>query len=190
MSNNRPRSRVSARQCKCQCQWQDRGTTCTCKHSKRSQQRWLATNANAHQDQDYDSIEFHKAATRIQTVFRHRHRCGRRRYRIPKHPHQHQHRDRNSTANGTDINLAESHSLREAGIHGSQTRLFRDDGTATSHLRTSISNAFKTNRFDSIAAMLAHESYGSGSGSEPSLIYGDCQSAGVSNESRRNVFRL
>ena len=186
MSNNRPRSRVSARQCKCQCQWQDRGTTCICKHSKRSQQRWLATNANAHQDQDYDSIEFHKAATRIQTVFRHRHRCGRRRYRIPKHPHQHQHRDRNSTANGTDINLAESHSLREAGIHGSQTRLFRDDGTATSHLRTSISNAFKTNRFDSIAAMLAHESYGSGSGSgsETSLIYGDCQSAGVSNESR------
>ena len=37
-------------------------------------------------------------------------------------------------------------SLRQIARHASQTRLFRDDGTATSHLRTSISNAFKTNR--------------------------------------------
>ena len=59
--------------------------------------------------------------------------------------------------------------LRNAGIHGSKYRLFRDDGTATVHLRDSISNALKTNRFDNISAMLVHESFGSPRGLDNDL---------------------
>ena len=51
-------------------------------------------------------------------------------------------------------------SLHEAKRHESKTRLFGNDGRATSHLKNTISNAFKTRRFDSIPAILAHESYG------------------------------
>ena len=61
----------------------------------------------------------------------------------------------------TTADLVELKSLREAGIHGSNCRLFRDDGTATLHLRDSISDAIKVNRFDHVPAMLAHKTYGS-----------------------------
>jgi len=64
------------------------------------------------------------------------------------------------TPEAIGIDPTERSSLRETARIQSSTRYFKDDGTATLHLRDSISNALKTKRFDSISSVLLHESRG------------------------------
>ncbi|GFH54691.1 hypothetical protein CTEN210_11167 [Chaetoceros tenuissimus] len=48
-------------------------------------------------------------------------------------------------------------SLKEAAKEGCTSRYFNEDGTATLHLRNSISNVFKQDRFESISTLLLYE---------------------------------
>lgn len=50
-----------------------------------------------------------------------------------------------------------ANSLKEAAKEGCTSRYFNEDGTATLHLRNSISNVFKQDRFESISTLLLYE---------------------------------
>ncbi len=185
-------SRLSSgyNQCTCRKLGFDNCGICAGKQSKRIE-RTPANRFNHDQGGGWDepsnwiveksrSLEgLHAAARKIQGLVRNRLRLRKGENRVEV---ENVDAFANTISNANNSYIPRTHSLREAGIQESQTRLFRDDGMSTSHLRTSILNAFKTNRFDSIATMLAHESYGSG----PSRAYKGCQilSNGCQQEQR------